>query len=326
MLRIGHVAAGVALFAASSFPAFVHAQSWPNKAVAIVIPFPPGPGLDFVARMVGDKLSGALGQSVVYDNRTGANGRIAAEYVTRVPPDGYTLMAAATSTHATNVHLVKNLSYDPIKNFTPVITSVETIGCIVVNQSVLPVSSVAELVEYAKKNPGKLSYGSSGIGSFFHLAGELFNQKAGVQINHIPYRGSVLAFTDLIGGHVPINFTQFSQAMAYGENKQLKILAVLETVRFSRAPDIPSVTETVASFRMPATWNGIVGPAGMPEPVVQRLNAEIGKILATPEIKTKLEDFGYRTAGGTPADFGNRIRDDIAFYGPIIKSVGIQPE
>lgn len=326
MRLIGRVAACVAvLFGLAGGPSAV-AQTWPTKAVSIVIPFPPGPGLDFVARMVGDKLSGALGQPVVYDNRTGANGRIAAEYVARAAPDGYTLMAAATSTHATNVHLVKNLSYDPTKNFTPIIASVETIGCIVINQTVLPVNSVAELVEYAKKNPGKLSYGSSGVGSFFHLAGELFNQKAGVQINHVPYRGSVSAFTDLIGGHVPINFTQLSQALAYGENKNLKILAVLETVRFSKTPHIPSVTESVPSFRMPATWNGIVGPAGMPEPLVERLNAEIGKVLAMPEIKGKLEEFGYRTAGGTPAEFGNRIRDDIAFYGPIIRSVGIQPE
>ena len=217
--------------------------------------------------MVGDKLSAQIGQPVVYENRTGASGSIAAEYVARAAPDGYTLMAAATSTHATNVHLIKNLSYDPVKNFTPIVTSVETIGCLVVNRNVVPVNSVTELVEYAKKNPGKLSFGSSGAGSFFHLAGELFNQVAGVKMTHVPYRGSVAAFTDLIGGHIQVNFTQLSQAMAYRDNPALKVLAVLETVRFSAHPEFPSISDELPAFRMPPTWNGIVGPAGMPEPV-----------------------------------------------------------
>ena len=170
-------------------------------------------------------------------------------------------MAAATSTHATNVHLIKNLSYDPVKNFTPIVTSVETIGCLVVNTSVVPVKSVTELIDYAKGNPGKLSFGSSGAGSFFHLAGELFNQVAGVKMTHVPYRGSVAAFTDLIGGHIQVNFTQLSQAMAYRDNPALKVLAVLETVRFSAHPEFPSISDELPGFRMPPTWNGIVRSA-----------------------------------------------------------------
>jgi tripartite-type tricarboxylate transporter receptor subunit TctC len=308
-------------------PHAVVAQGWqPTKPVTIVIPFPPGPGLDLVARMVGDKLSAQIGQPVVYENRTGASGSIAAEYVARAAPDGTTLMAAATSTHATNVHLIKNLSYDPIRNFTPIVTSVETIGSLVVNRNVVPVNSVTELVEYAKKNPGKLSFGSSGAGSFFHLAGELFNQVAGVKMTHVPYRGWVAAFTDLIGGHIQVNFTQLSQAMAYRDNPALKVLAVLETVRFSAHPEYPSITDELPAFRMPPTWNGIVGPAGMPAPIVARLNAEFVKALNIPEVKSKLEDNGYRAVGGTPEEFGKRIRDDIAFYGPIFKSVGVEPQ
>ncbi len=302
------------------------AQTWPSRPIAIVIPFPPGPGLDFIARLVGDKLATALGQPVIFENRTGANGRLASEYVARAAPDGHTLMAAATSTHATNVHLSKNLSYDPVTGFTPIIASVETIGALVVNTNVVPVASVAELIDYAKKSPGKLSYGTSGVGSFFHLAGELFNQKAGVSLAHVPYRGSAAAVTDLIGGHVPINFTQLAQALALADKKEIKILAVLETTRFSRTPELPSITETLPAYRMPASWNGFVGPAALPEPIVARLNAEIGKALNTPDVRGKIEDAGYRVAGGTPAQFGQRIRDDIAFYGPIIKAVGIQPE
>ena len=308
-------------------PAAATAQAWqPTKPITIVIPFPPGPGLDLVARMVGDKLAAAVGQPVVYENRTGASGSIAAEYVARAAPDGSTLMAAATSTHATNVHLIKNLSYDPAKDFTPIITSVETIGCLVVNTAVVPVKSVTELVAYAKENPGKLSFGSSGAGSFFHLAGELFNQVAGVKMTHVPYRGSVAAFTDLIGGHIQVNFTQLSQAMAYRSNDKLKVLAVLETVRFSAHPEFPSITAELPGFRMPPTWNGLVGPAGMANPVVERLNAEFNKALDIPDVKSRLEDNGYRVVGGTPEAFGERIRGDIAFYGPIFKSVGVQAQ
>jgi tripartite-type tricarboxylate transporter receptor subunit TctC len=322
-----HMRVLAAALLCAGMPLSANAQSWqPNKPITIVIPFPPGPGLDLVARMVGDKLSASVGQPVVYENRTGANGRIAAEYVERAAPDGHTLMAAATSTHATNVHLIKDLSYDPIKNFTPVVTSVETIGSLVVNTAVVPVKSVTELIAYAKANPGKLSFGSSGVGSFFHLAGELFNQTAGVKLTHVPYRGSVAAFTDLIGGHIQINFTQLSQAVAYRDNKDLKVLAVLETVRFSRWPEFPSITDELPAFRMPPTWNGIVGPAGMPTPVVARLNAELVKALNIPEVKSKLEDNGYRVVGGTPEEFGERIHGDIAFYGPIVKSVGIQAQ
>jgi tripartite-type tricarboxylate transporter receptor subunit TctC len=273
--------------------------------------------------MVGDKLSAQVGQPVVYENRTGASGSIAAEYVARAAPDGYTLMAAATSTHATNVHLIKNLSYDPVKNFTPIVISVETIGCLVVNRNVVPVNSVTELVAYAKAHPGTLSFGSSGAGSFFHLAGELFNQVAGVKMTHVPYRGSVAAFTDLIGGHIQVNFTQLSQAMAYRDNPALKVLAVLETVRFSAHPEYPSISDELPGFRMPPTWNGIVGPAGMPAPIVARLNGEFVKALNIPDVKSKLEDNGYRVVGGTPEEFGKRISGDIAFYGPIFKSVGV---
>jgi tripartite-type tricarboxylate transporter receptor subunit TctC len=305
-------------------PHVAGAQSWqPNKPITIVIPFPPGPGLDLVARMVGDKLAAQIGQPVVYENRTGASGSIAAEYVARAAPDGYALMAAATSTHATNVHLIKNLSYDPVKNFTPIVESVETIGSLVVNTRVVPVNSVTELAAYAKQNPGKLSFGSSGAGSFFHLAGELFNQINGVKMTHVPYRGSVAAFTDLIGGHIQVNFTQLSQAVAYRDNKDLKVLAVLEETRFSRWPEYPSITEQIPAFKMPPTWNGIVGPAGMPEPIVKRLNAELNKALSLPDVKSKLEDNGYRVVGGTGEAFGKRISDDIAFYGTIFKAVGV---
>jgi tripartite-type tricarboxylate transporter receptor subunit TctC len=302
------------------------AQSWPSERITIVVPFTAGPGLDFITRVIAEKLSKALGQSVVIENRPGANGRLASQFVARSNPDGYTILAGVTSTHATSVHLVKDVGYDPVKDFTPIITSVETIGCIVVNQSVLPVNSVGELVDYAKNHPGKLSYGTSGVGSFFHLAGELFNKTTGANLVHIPYRGGVPAFTDLIGGHVPINFTQLAQVSGKSEDKQLKILALLDEKRFSGAPDLPSISEIIPSYRMPSSWNGFLGPAGLPEPIVQRLNAEINKILNSPDVRASLESNGYRVVGGTSGEFASRIRNDIEFYGRLIKAAGIQPE
>ncbi len=207
-------------------------------------------------------------------------------------------MAAATSTHATNVHLIKNLSYDPVKNFTPIVESVETIGCIVVNTSVVPVNSVAELVAYAKANPGKLSFGSSGAGSFFHLAGELFNQVNGVNLAHVPYRGSVAAFTDLIGGHIQVNFTQLSQAVAYRDNKNLKVLAVLEETRFSRWPEYPSITERCrpTKCRRPGTASSARRDAGAGPGAPER-RAQQGA--QHPRGQSKLEDNGYRVVGGS---------------------------
>jgi len=154
----------------------------------------------------------------------------------------------------------------------------------------------------------------------------MFNQVTGVNLAHVPYRGSVAAFTDLIGGHIQVNFTQLSQAVAYRDNPNLKVLAVLEETRFSRWPEYPSITETLPSYKMPPTWNGIVGPAGLPEPILQRLNAELNKALSLPDVKRRLEDNGYRVVGGSSQAFGRRIRDDIAFYGPIFKSVGVQAQ
>ena len=182
------------------------AQSWPTaKPIAMVVPFPPGPALDLVARLVGAKLSEALGQTVVIENRTGANGTVGSSLVARAAPDGYTLLAATAGTHVTAVHLMKSLPYDPLKDFTPIAAAVEPVTCLAVN-SELPVNSVEELIAYAKSRPDELSFGSSGVGSVFQMMGELFNQTAGVRIKHVPYRGVAPAMLDVISGHIPMVF------------------------------------------------------------------------------------------------------------------------
>ena len=212
------------LVAAFALPAVAHAQSWPTaRPITMVVPFPPGPALDLVARLVGDKLDKALGQTVVVENKSGANGTIGSAMVARAAPDGYTLLAATAGTHVTAVHLMKNLPYDPVKDFTPLIAAVEPVTCLAVNSNA-PFNTVEELIAYAKAHPDELSYGSSGVGSVFQMMGELFNQTAGVRIKHVPYRGVAPAMQDVIGGHIPMTFISVSNAMPATTDGRVKIL------------------------------------------------------------------------------------------------------
>lgn len=305
--------------------AIAPAQDWPSRTITIVVPFPPGPALDLVAREVATKMAGSLGQTVVVVNRTGANGTIGSNGVARAAPDGYTLLAATVGTHVTAVHLIKNLPYDPIKDFTPIIAAVEPVTCLAVNAS-LPVNSVPELIAYAKAHPNELSFGSSGVGSVFHLMGELFNATAGVKIKHVPYRGVAPAMQDVIGGHIQMVFISLANAEPAAKAGQVKILAVLEPTRYSKMPDVPSMSEIIPAFRKPSSWFGFFGPPGMPAPIVNRLNAEMSKALTDPDVAKILDINGYAVIGGTPQQFTDLLRDGIQRYGALIKAAGIQPE
>src|SRR5215217_2437005 len=319
------VACAVAIAAAAPAAAQNSAQNWPAKQITLIVPFPPGPALDLVARLVGAKAGDALGQSVVIENRTGANGTLGANAVARALPDGATLLITTASTHVTAVHLMKNLPYDPVKDFSPIAAAVEPVTCLVVNGA-LPVNSVAELVAYANARPGELSFGSSGVGSVFHLMGELFNQSAGVKINHVPYRGVAPALQDVVAGHIPMAFLSISNALAVADAKSVKILAVLEPMRFSGRPDIPSLSEVLPAFRKPTSWFGFFGPPGLPAAMVTRLNGEVVTALNAPDVLPKLRDNGMAVLGGTPSDFKALIEDGIARYGAIIKAAGVQAE
>jgi len=318
------IAALLALAMALTAPA--SAQPVPSgKPITMVVPFPPGPSLDLVARLTGAKLADALGQPVVVENRTGANGTLGANAVARAAPDGHTLLFTTASTQVTAVHLMKSLPYDPVKDFTPIVAAVEPVTCLIVN-SALPVRSVGEFVAYAKARPGILSYGSSGVGSVFHLMGELFNQTAGVSINHVPYRGVAPALQDVVAGHIPMAFLSISNALALGDNAGIRILAVLQPQRFARRPDIPSLSEVIPAFQAPSSWFGVFGPAGLPASMVVRLNSEITKTLVTPEVKAKLDENGLSVIGGSPEDFRALIIDGLERYGAIIRAAGIKPE
>jgi len=302
------------------------AQTWPSaRPVTMVVPFPPGPALDLVARLVGGKISDALGQTVVVENRSGANGTIGSSLVARATPDGYTLLAATAGTHVTAVHLMKHLPYDPLKDFAPIVAAVEPVTCLAVHSAV-PVDTVEELIAYARSHPDELSYGSSGLGSVFHMMGELFNQTAGVRIKHVPYRGVAPAMQDVISGHIPMVFISVSNAIPAMQTGRVKILAVLEPTRYPKLSQVRSMSEIVSAFQKPSSWFGFFGPAGLPREIVTRLNIEMVKSLNASDVRGKLEDNGMTVIGGTPEQFGALMQDGIVRYGAIIKATGIQAE
>ena len=310
-----------ALVSASS----AYSQSWPSRPITMIVPFPPGPALDQVARLVAAKIAGPLGQPVVIENRTGANGAIGSNSVARAAPDGHMLLAATAGTHVTAPYLIKSLPYDPVKDFTPLVAAVEPVTCLAIHPS-LPVNSVQELIAYAKARPNELSYGSSGVGSVFHLMGELFNETAGVKIKHVPYRGVAPAMQDVIGGHIPMVFISVANADAAARAGQVKILAVLEPARYPKLANVPSMSEIIPAFRKPSSWFGFFGPAGLPEPIAARLNAEMNKALKEPDVVQSFDTNGYAPIGGTPKQFADLIKDGLDRYGAIIKAAGIQPE
>ena len=302
------------------------AQTWPAaRPITMVVPFPPGPALDLVARLVGGKISDALGQTVVVENRSGANGTIGSSLVARATPDGYTLLAATAGTHVTAVHLMKHLPYDPLKDFAPIVAAVEPVTCLAVHSAV-PVDTVEELIAYARSHPDELSYGSSGLGSVFHMMGELFNQTAGVRIKHVPYRGVAPAMQDVISGHIPMVFISVSNAIPAMQTGRVKILAVLEPTRYPKLPLVRSMSDIVPAFQKPSSWFGFFGPAGLPREIVTRLNIEMVKSLNASDVRGKLEDNGMTVIGGTPEQFGALMQDGIVRYGAIIKATGIQAE
>ena len=310
--------------AAALLPQQALAQQWPDRQLRIVIGFPPGP-LDIIGRPVAIKLQEVLGQSVIFENRPGANGSIATQQVAKSDPDGYTILLGTSGTHVTAVHLFKNLRYDPVKDFDPVIAAVEPATCLVAHPGV-PAKNVAELIAYLKANPGKLSYASTGVGSVFHLAGELLKQTAGVDMVHVPYKGAEGAMTDLIAGHIPLAFSSVSIAGPHVRSGGARMIAILEPERFALMPDAPSITESLPAFRKPSTWFGFFVPRGTPPQIVARLNREIGNILKTPDILTRMQEAGYGVIGGPPEKLRDLMADGIERFGKIIEAAGIKPE
>jgi tripartite-type tricarboxylate transporter receptor subunit TctC len=300
------------------------AQDYPTRPVTIVVGYTPGATSDLLARTVGERLNAAWGQTVIVDNRSGVGGNIAAGFVARAPADGYTLMVGTDAMFTSNVYLYKNAPFDPVKDFAPITNAGANIICLATHVD-LPVKSVAELIAYAKANPGKLQYGSSGIGSPHHLAGELLRQKTGIDIVHVPYRGGGATINDLLGGHIKVAFLSLSTAVPHLPTGKIKMLAVVETTRYAAMPEVPTIGETVPGFEM-SSWLGFFAPAATPAPLVAKLNETIVKILTTEAVKEKLAALGLVVAPSTPGELAAMIKEGLAVRGELIKAANIQPE
>jgi tripartite-type tricarboxylate transporter receptor subunit TctC len=302
----------------------VLAQAYPQKAVRIVVPFAPGGTTDIVARLLAAKLAQPLGQSVVIDNRPGANGIVGSEIVARSAPDGYTLMMGYLGNLAMNPALYAKLSYDPIRDYVPVTLVASTTQAIVVHPS-LPAKTVPELIALAKSKPGQLNYASAGVGAPSHLSGELFKQMTGIDMVHIPYKGGGALMTDLLSGQVTISFGGLAAALPNVRSGKLRLLAVASAKRSAAVPDVPSVAESVPGFDVPS-WLGVVAPAGTPRPIIERLHAEIAKVLATDEVKERLAAEGGEVIAGGPEEFAAYLRSEIAKWDKVIKGANIRAE
>ena len=323
-MSFAHLLVRLAAFAAAgiaALPAPTCAQPYPSKPIRLVVPFPPGGSLDVVARAIGQKLGDAWGQPVIVDNRPGAGGNIGADLVAKSAPDGYTILEGALSTHAVNVSLYARMPYDPVKDFVPITLVAVTPNVLVVNPS-LPVNSVAELIAYAKANPGKLSFGSGSNGSAGHLAGELFKTEAGVDMVHIPYKGGAPALQDLLGGQIQLMFDNLANSMQHVRAGKLKALAVTTARRSSLVPDLPTLAETGLPGFDIYTWWGFMAPAGTPRSIVAKWNAEVRRILNTPEMKTFFAQQGAEPSPTSTEQFAALIQSEIPKYAKIIKDSG----
>ncbi len=300
------------------------AQSYPNKPIKLVVPYPPGASTDAVARMIGQKVSEDLGQPLIVDNKGGASGNIGSDFVAKAPADGYTFLLATDATHTANAWLFKNFPFDVVKDVTPITMAARNIIVLVAHPS-FPPNNVAELIEYAKKNPGKLSYGSAGQGSPHHLAGGMINQMAGIDMIHVPYKGGGPAATDVIGGQIPIIFSSLVTVAPHIQAGKVKVLGVTEKTRYAGLPNVPAIAETLPGFEM-SSWLGFFGPPGLPAPITARLNASIVKALHSPEVTAKMQAAGLLVVANTPEQFGAQQRTDYENRGKLIKALGVQPE
>ena len=301
-------------------PLVATAQPYPSKPVRIIVNFPAGGVADIYARIIGAKLQDAWGQPVVVENRTGGGGNIGADAVAKSAPDGYTLNMSAIGPHAVNVTLFSKMPYDPVKDFAAIALVLEAEGLLVVHPTV-PASNVAELIAYARANPGKLTFASAGPGTASHLAGELFKTMAKVDMLHIPYKGNVPAITDLLAGQTSLLFATMPTVLPHAKAGKLRAIATLGSERSAATPELPTIGEALKGFEV-NNWIGLFAPAGTPPEIVRRWNGEVMRVMQSPDIQARLPVDGARFAPNTPEQFSAFVKSEIAKWAPVVKASG----
>jgi tripartite-type tricarboxylate transporter receptor subunit TctC len=315
--------AAAALAVAAFLPMPELAQDYPSKAIKLVVPFPPAGGTDVLARAIAHAITTATQWNIVVDNKPGAGGNIGLDATAKSPPDGYTIAMGQTSNLAVNPALYSKMPYDPLKDFTP-IALISTQPLIVVVGANSPIRSLKDLVEAAKRSPGKLNMASPGNGTIGHVAGEMFQRRAAIQMIHVPYKGAGPAVADLIGGSVDCYFGNSQAVGGLVAGGRLRPIAVTSPKRMASLPDVPTVAESGYPGFEAATWVGLVAPAGTPRPIVDRLNAEAVKALANPEMARKLQEDGSTPLGGSPQQFAEFIKSENAKWGAVVREAGIK--
>lgn len=296
------------------------AQSYPNQPIRLVIPFAAGGPSDVLARGFSQKLGESLGQPIIIDNKPGAGTNLAAEFVAKSKADGYTIFLMMVGTQAINETLYKKLSYNTIKDFSPISLVASSSLMLVANPSV-PVKSVADLIAYSKTNPGKINFGSSGTGTPLHLGGELFNVQAGTTLNHVPYKGAAPALTDVLGGQIQTAMVGTPAALPFVKTGKLTAIGVTSLKRSSNAPEIPAIAETLPKFEVELVY-AMVAPTGTPKDIINKLNSQLVSVLNNPEIKSQLNSKGFDLTSSSPEQLGEYIKSEVSKWAPIVKKSG----
>jgi tripartite-type tricarboxylate transporter receptor subunit TctC len=314
----------VLVFAFFAYLVPAAAQPYPNRPVRMVVPYAAGGAADALARPMAKALSAQMGQPVVVDNRPGATGMVAGEIVARAPADGYTIKLNVLA-HYMARFFAKTVPYDPFADFTPIGIVAAAPIVLAVHTSV-PAHSVAELVDYAKKNPGKIYYGTTGIGSTQHLAGVQLAQVTGATFEHVPYKGGNPAMADVLAGQIPMVILTASTVMPQVRAGKLRALGLIEGRRFSGVPGVPAIGESVPGFSMPDTWYGFFGPANLPVPIVERINSEARKAIASPEVRSVIEGIGFEVTPSSAAEHAAKVKIEVEQVGRLMQAAGIKPE
>ena len=316
----------VLALAATTGPA-AHAQTapWPNKPIRYIVPFAAGGTTDILARVVGEKLGVALGQTIVVDNKAGQGGSAGAAELARAAPDGYTIGGGTISSHAINATLYDKLPYDPVTSFEPITMYVTLPNVLVVHPSV-PAANLREFIALAKANPTKYSFGSAGVGTSQHISGELFNTLAGVKMQHIPYRGSGPMIPELLGGTLPVAVDNITTVIQHIKAGKVRALAVTSAQRSSVAPEVPTMAESGLTGYELSSWQAVFAPAGTPKPIIDRLYTEISKILKMPDVAKRLTDLGLDISGMPPAELAALIKADVPRLGKVVKDSGARAD